>query len=380
MSRHKSTSPPSGSQTAANEIPPLKWAARNFHFAATLALALGLPYALQAAHFPIRFNWPQYFLSYWFVFGVRSILGAALFYLIGCTGEFRAWIKSPRNTAPISTQLAGLAKRAAAVILPAAYFFIGLIVAFSYNDIIAALKFNFQADERLNRIDAWILHGWTVSRLAHLVHAHVPIHTFHVMTVIYFLLFPALGSTIVFLALRAGAARAIQFVGALMTAYVVTVGCFYLIPAVGPFVICADHFSVFPRHMTMYAGHYDYVAILNGYIAGKRPEVLAPHYFAALPCMHIVQPMLALWFLRPWKRLAALFVAFNIVLIPCILLLEQHYVIDLLAAIPLIILVIAMIDGVKLTEGLKRTAYPSAASTAALSATITNPSAPSAPE
>lgn len=347
MSRPKSTSPPSDPQPVANEIHPLRWAARNFHFAATLALALSLPYALQGAHFPVRFNWPQYFLSYWFVFGVRSILGAAIFYLIGCPGDFRRWIKTPRSTAPLSSQFARLAKRATAVILPAAYFFIGLIVAFSYNDIIAALKFNFQADEQLNRIDAWMMHGWTVSRLAHLVHAHAPIHTFHIMTVVYFLLFPALGSTIVFLALKAGAARSMQFVGALMTSYAIVVGCFYLIPAVGPFVICPDHFSIFPRRMTMYAGHYEYLAILKGYIAGQRPDILAPHYFAALPCMHIVQPMLALWFLRPWKRLAALFAAFNIVLIPCILLLEQHYVIDLLAAIPLFIIVIAMIDGLK---------------------------------
>ena len=103
--------------------------------------------------------------------------------------------------------------------------------------------------------------------------------------------------------------------------------------------------------MNMFAGHYEYIQVLTGYMAGQRPDVLGPHYFAALPCMHIVQPIIALWFLRPWKRLAILFVIFNILLIPCILLLEQHYVIDLLAAIPLIVLVIAMIDGLKWHPG-----------------------------
>ena len=330
---------------------PLRWAARNFHLAATLALTLALPFALQAARFPIHFNWPQYFLSYWFVFGIRSILGAALFFLIGCPEQFRRWLNAPRSHAPLSAQFAGLAKRVAAVLLPAAYLFIGLIVAFSYNDIIAALRFNFQADTKLNRIDAWMMHGLTVSRLAHLVAAHVPLRTFDVMTVIYFLLFPALGSTLVFLALQSGAARAMQFVGALMTSYYIVVACFYLIPAVGPFVICPDHFSVFPITMKMYTGHYEYIEVLKGYIAGRRPEVLAPHYFAALPCMHIVQPVIALWFLRPWKRLAFVFVIFNVLLIPCILLLEQHYVIDLVAAVPLIVLAIGMVDGLKWSSG-----------------------------
>jgi len=343
-----------------SETHPLRWAASNLHFAATLGLTLALPFALQAARFPVRYNWPQYFLSYWFVFGIRAVLGATLFFLIGGPEQFRRWLKAPRSNAPFSSQLAQLAKRVAAVVLPAAYLFIGLIVAFSYNDIIAALKFNFQADARLNRIDAWMMHGLTVSRLAHLVAAHVPLGTFDVMTVIYFLLFPALGSTLVFLALQSGAARAMQFVGALMTSYYIVVACFYLIPAVGPFVICPDHFSVFARTMNMFAGHYEYIEVLKGYMAGQRPDVLGPHYFAALPCMHIVQPMIALWFLRPWKRLAFLFVIFNILLIPCILLLEQHYVIDLLAAIPLIVLVIAMIDGLKWHPG------PSGASTASL--------------
>jgi PAP2 superfamily len=327
------------------EIHPLRWTARNLHFAAALGLALGLPFALNAARFPIRFNWPQYVVSYWFVFGIRAILGAAIFYLVGCPEQFRRWLRAPRSTAPLGAQLAALAKRVGAVLLPAGYLFIGLIVVFSYNDIVAALKFNFHADEQLNRVDAWMLSGWTVSRLAHLVAAHVPMRTFDVMTVIYFLLFPALGSTLVFLALQCGAMRAIQFVGALMTAYVAVVGCFYLIPAVGPFVICADHFSVFPNAMKMYAGQYEYIEILKGYMAGHRPEILAPHYFAALPCMHIVQPMIALWFLRPWKRLAAIFVVFNIALVPCILLLEQHYLIDLIAAIPLIVVAIGLIDG-----------------------------------
>ena len=42
------------SQSPASETHPLKWAARNLHFAATLGLTLALPFALQAARFPKR--------------------------------------------------------------------------------------------------------------------------------------------------------------------------------------------------------------------------------------------------------------------------------------------------------------------------------------
>jgi PAP2 superfamily len=333
------------SRSSANNRQAVKWVARNFHFFATIALTIGLPFALRAARFPMRFNWPQYFVNYWFVFGIRAVLGAAILFAIGCPGQLRAWIEAPRSKAPMPVQLAGLGKRIADVFLPAAYFFVGLIVAFSYNDIVAALRFDFRADQRLNRIDAWMMHGATVSQLAHSLAAHVSLRTFDVMTVIYFLLFPALGSTLVFLALQSGAKRATQFVGALMTSYAVVIVCFYFIPAVGPFVICADHFSVFPRTMTMYAGQFEYIGILKSYMAGQRPAVLGPHYFAALPCMHIAQPLIAWWFLRPWKRIGAIFLVFNILLVPCILLLEQHYLIDLLAGVPLAALAVALSEG-----------------------------------
>jgi hypothetical protein len=40
-----------------------------------------------------------------------------------------------------------------------------------------------------------------------------------------------------------------------------------------------------------------------------------------------------------------------VLLIPCILLLEQHYVFDLVAAVPLIVLAIGMVDGLKWRPG-----------------------------
>jgi PAP2 superfamily len=325
----------------------LQWVCRNLHFAVTVFLALCLIPALRNAHLPIRFAWAQYFINFWVVFGIRSLVGALLLFVLGCPKQFKEWLKTPPSTAPLRSQLAAAATRVGAVMLPAAYLFVGLILTFSYNEVIAALRFDGRADHLLNRIDSWIMGGATVSSLAHLAAAHLPLRAFDLMSSIYFLLFPALGSCIVFLALQCGLGRAIRFIGALMTAYYITLICFYFVPAIAPFVICPTHFSVFPRTINMYAGQYDYLVVLNGYAAGIRPSITGAHYFAAFPCMHIVQPLIALWFLRPWKRIAAAFIVFNALLIPCILLLEQHYVIDLIGGVVLAVLAVATVDGFK---------------------------------
>lgn len=321
----------------------LLWAIRNVHYAATLILTLALPSSLLAAHLPFHFAWREYFVNFWIVFAFRSIVGAAMLFILGCPEQFRSWLNAPRSSAPLRFQLRHAAKRVGSVIVPAAYLFIGLVVAFSYNDVIACLRFNGSADFLLNRADARIMGGMTISSLAHLAAAHVPPQTFDVMTWIYFLLFPALGSCLVFLALQRGVKQAWQFVGALLTSYYVVLGCFYILPAVGPFVICSDHFSVFSRSLKMYAGQYDYLNVLRGYAEGQRPHLVGAHYFAAFPCMHLVQPLIALAFLRPWRRIAATFLAFNVILVPCILLLEQHYLVDLMGAVPLAILAVAMV-------------------------------------
>ena len=58
--------------------------------------------------------------------------------------------------------------------------------------------------------------------------------------------------------------------------------------------------------------------------------------------MHFGQTLIALWFLRRWKRLLILMIAFDVLLVPAILLLEMHYLVDLIAAVPVAALAIAI--------------------------------------
>src|SRR5262249_33098434 len=56
-------------------------------------------------------------------------------------------------------------------------------------------------------------------------------------------------------------------------------------------------------------------------------------YFIAFPSLHAADPIIVFWFLRKWKRIAAVLIIHDILLIPCILLLEWHYVVDLIGGV-----------------------------------------------
>jgi hypothetical protein len=58
--------------------------------------------------------------------------------------------------------------------------------------------------------------------------------------------------------------------------------------------------------------------------------------------MHIVQPFIVMWFLRRWKRMVLCLALYDLLLMAAILLLEMHYVIDLIAAVPVAAIAIAI--------------------------------------
>ena len=69
-------------------------------------------------------------------------------------------------------------------------------------------------------------------------------------------------------------------------------------------------------------------------------------YFVAFPCMHIVQPLLVMWFLRRWKPFIVALSIYNSVLVVSIVLLEWHYVVDLLGGVVVTLFSIGVIERV----------------------------------
>jgi hypothetical protein len=292
---------------------------RNLHYCATLALLLALIPSFHVAHLPLRFAWSSFFLVYWWSLAVQSIAAAIVLYAIGFPRELWAKLTSPAG--PRENPL----KLLAAVFLPAAYLFAMFILVFSYNDVIAVLRFRGTADLALNRIDARLLGGLTVSQMAHGISPRAG----RVFEGIYFAMFAMLGACLILLALRAGRSVALQFVGAIATAYYLALIAFYFIPATGPFYL-----SIL-AHDGNYVGQGQiaFAQALNSIRAGVAPQIIGTDYFIAFPCLHITQPIIAIWMTRKWKPIAIALSIFTALLIPAILLTQQHYVIDLLGGL-----------------------------------------------
>lgn len=111
--------------------------------------------------------------------------------------------------------------------------------------------------------------------------------------------------------------------------YYLALGLFFVLPATGPYYL--DRTATF--HGGIYQLQQTVVQTLDLFRAHTRAIQVGLDYFIAFPSMHIAQPIVILCFMRKQRRLLWFFAAFNLLLIPAILLLEQHYVIDLLGGV-----------------------------------------------
>jgi hypothetical protein len=127
------------------------------------------------------------------------------------------------------------------------------------------------------------------------------------------------------------------------------------VPATGPYYLSAIH------HDGKYLGigQETFVQTLTAMINHHPPQIVGTDYFIALPCLHLTQPLIALWFVRKWKRVALTLSAYCIVLFPCILLLGQHYLVDMIGGAVVALIALAMTgswyDREELRPGLEST-------------------------
>jgi hypothetical protein len=212
-----------------------------------------------------------------------------------------------------------------AIVIPAAYFFVALILVCGYNDVIAALRFDGSADLALNRIDASLLGGITVASLAQ----GLSLHEIDFLKSVYTFLFSLIGGCLVLLALRYGRRTAMSYIGTIVTVYYIALVVFYFVPATGPY---------YPADTS-----HPYVQVLNELRDPRAPKALGTDYFIALPCLHIAQPLIALWFVRRWKVIASVLAAYCLAVIPTVFLLQEHYVVDVIGGVIVAIIAIAMV-------------------------------------
>jgi PAP2 superfamily protein len=368
---------------------------RYWHYWISLFLCLAMVPFLHSQHLPFKFDWIKLGVAYWFVLAAQSIFAAVLLCLIGLPRQqglkpfLARYRKNPLRIIPLflfvgilvwltgwqmalvvgvdvlallelldRRKVKGLRHAAAAILAPATYLFFGFLMVLAYNNIIVSARYNFATDPAFAAIDRCLLHGHSVSELTHWSLRAFPLSFFKALEFIYFGMFLQIGATLIFLALCDGRTQALQFVGTTLLSYYLALILFYIWPAQGPYTLCPSHFSRFPASLQCYAIQRTLIPHALALWRHEPISRISTDYFIAFPCMHIVQPIIVLWFLRRWKGMVVALAAHDLLLVAAILMLEMHYVIDIVVALPEAALAIAITGGT-FRSGNAQTASPS---------------------
>lgn len=340
----------------------------NLHFIVVGAAALALVPALVYLRLPIAWPW-RFVLGFSRGVAVQSICAAAVLYVVQHPAELRLlWrrYREPRGLLLLAAVCGAVVwrsglhlptcvklvdavvalelvlrwregrldpRRTAWAVLPAAIYFIaGFVLVFTYNEVIVSRRFYGAEDDALNRLDLRLF-GTTVSAVAHRAAALLGSGGFDVIEALYYGMFAQLGATIVICGLGSGPRHAVRFVGAIMLAQALALTTFYLWPSHGPYYSCAGHFERWPFHSNTLAWQKEALAAAQRLWERRPRPLLELLYFVSFPCMHIAQPLISLWFLRRYRRMVAVLGAYDLLLIPAILLLEWHYFLDIFGGI-----------------------------------------------
>lgn len=368
-----------------------KWP-KNFHYWVSGLLVGALIPLLREFNLPGSFDWAGLAFAYWVVLTAKSIFTATFLYLLefsraenvrvafrrlqrekvhillvlGCFVILRwtlTWLQALVLTVDAVATLEvrerlkrnGFFQSAKAILPPALYLFLGLLLVSAYNDIILSVRFFAADDAAFNSMDQWLLHGLSVAQICHWALRTFPISFFHFLEFIYYGMFAVVGAALILTCLHHGRLRGLQFVGAVLTAYYLALALFYIWPSQGPYYLCPDHFSEYPRVLTTYAAQKGSIAGAQSLWNHQRLSRISFAYYIAFPCMHIVQPLIAMWFLRAWKRVVFVLAAYNVMLVVAIVLLEWHYVVDVLAGVVIAAFAIAATGGSELWPRLRST-------------------------
>jgi hypothetical protein len=342
----------------------------DFHYWASGLLALAVAPFLRKLGLPLSLDWVRLGSAYWLVLAAQSIFVATLLYLIGgapATTLGPLLERARRDKLRIALALAFFLillwvftwlkalvltvdaiavlefrerlkpearnQTVLSVLIPTLYLFAGFLLIFAYNDIILSVRFYGAADPAFNAMDKWLLRGTSVSDLCHWAVRRFPVSFFHLLEFIYFGMFAQIGAALILNGVYSGKKLALRFVGTILTAYYLALILFFLWPSQGPYYLCTQHFLDFPISLKAYALQKASIANSQALWSHSRIRQISTDYYIAFPCMHIAQPLVVMWFLRPWRRMLAVLAIYNVLLVGAIVLLEWHYVVDIFGGV-----------------------------------------------
>jgi PAP2 superfamily len=230
------------------------------------------------------------------------------------------------------------------------YLVVGLRFVIESQAVIVWLRGYNLYDATMHGIDLWLLVGGSASGISHLGSSLILL-----AETVYYAMFYVIGVGIIFLCLADKPFMAIRMCNALIVAYTISTLCFALWPSTGPFFLCPDHLTHFPQGTTTLPIQK---AILAKAIAlhSHQTQTTSPTmYYISFPAMHVTIPLIVAWFLRRWKWVAAILVAYTIVLVPAILILEWHYFIDIVGGVAVAALAVVLDEYLYKEEALQDT-------------------------
>lgn len=323
--------------------------------------------AFRAAHLPVRIDWLGISGAYWIGTAASSIFAAIALAAFGLPyeqvlGPALRRFRSHKGLLVIAATVAvvvgaaagiwlgfvvtidavGIAEflvrcrerqdtHASHILIPAAYFFCGLVPVFVLNHTIAGIENPERYDHLLSRLD-WDLFKVNVSSMAHWSLQHLPHPVTGLLQIVYFSIFTWLGAALILLAVLRGGRYAVKLVRTILLCYAIALFVYFLVPAKGPYAICPTHMTRYPHSPTFWTQESLVWRANALWLHHLTPDVIlvtAQDYFISFPSLHVALPIIVIWFLRPWKRVAYLFLSvYAVLLIPAILLLEWHYLVD----------------------------------------------------
>jgi hypothetical protein len=233
------------------------------------------------------------------------------------------------------------------IFAPSAYLFVGVLLVYLLNHAIAGIKFAATYDQAFDQADL-LLFGTTASRVSQWMVAHLSGSFFRLMEFVYRTLYPQIGAGIVITALLAGRQYALRYVRTLLTAYCLAVALFFLWPTIGPFALRNSPASDYSSFSSTY--WMQQTIVLKArllWIHNLVPAVATVNladYYIGFPSMHIAMPLIAIWFLRKWRRMTFVLLAFDVVMLLSIIALEWHYLVDLLGGVLVAVLSIVITE------------------------------------
>ncbi len=218
------------------------------------------------------------------------------------------------------------------ILVPALYLLGGLVAVFAFNHAFVAIRYGGTYDAAFRRVDNAIFHTGAY-RISQWSLNHLPQWVFELENFAYFSIWSRLGACLVLCGLLGGRRHAMQLVRTLLLGYTIALLVFFAVPAKGPY-------SIRPVRVPAYAhslGAFETQQVLTMRMKRLWAHNLTPDvrdvgigdYYISFPSLHAALPLIAIWFLRRWRRIClvalSIYAAF---LLPSLILLEWHYIID----------------------------------------------------